>query len=156
VTLPEARLVAGVITYPVMIIILRVVARRRSHALRPLLDTDGVLWVSLCRVSEAGHSLDGGRGRRGGGPRGTLVASADVLRWLPDKGEVRRGDKPMAWPLDAVQLVSRRRKCDISGLRVTRIHLRLPEGPVVFVLFGQVGMAPASLATAGTGSKSRQ
>jgi hypothetical protein len=110
--------------------------------------------MALCRVKAEGRFLDDGRSRRGMGPRGTLVSLSDRLEWRPDRYEVRHGDKPMSWPARDVECLARRQRRDLSGLRVTRARLRVPEGVVTFGIFHQVGTEPACLSRPGSAGES--
>jgi hypothetical protein len=135
------------------LVLLRWVAHFRGARLSSLIRLEEARWMALCRVTAEGRFLDGGRNRRGGGPRGTLVVMAERLEWRPDRYELRHGDKPLSWPVQDVECLVRRQRWDISGLRITEARLRVPEGCVTFGIFKQVGTEPAFLNVPGSAGK---
>jgi hypothetical protein len=136
------------------VVVLRWVAHVRGARLRSLILLEEAGWMALCRVTAEGRFLDGGRNRRGGGPRGTLVSLPDRLEWRPDRYESRHGDKPMSWPAHEVECLTRRQRWDLSGLRVTQVRLRVPEGIVTFAIFHQMGTEPDCLSGPGSAGES--
>jgi hypothetical protein len=117
----------------------------RGRQLAAQFAAEGASWATLCRVVAGGSFLDGGRVRRGGGPRGVLVVHENLLEYRPDPGEARRGDASFSWPLRDVHCAHQRRRRDISGVSMQKVQLELPEGAVSLALFHQVGTAPSFL-----------
>jgi hypothetical protein len=125
--------------------LLRLQAHHRGLRLEALRAQEHAQWLSLCRVTKYGHFLDRGRGRRGMGPRGTLVYNGDELEWRPDQYEQRHSDIPFVWPIALVECTNLRARRDVSGLPCTEVQLRVPEGAIIFGLFKEAGARPKFL-----------
>lgn len=132
-------------TVVVVGLLLLLQATRRKRRLPALIATEGAQWAAICRVLAGGRFLDRGRGRRGGGPRGTLLTVGDTLHWQPDRWETRHSDQVLSWPLSRVRCVSRQRRRDVTGIGYDRIELLVPDGSVVFSIIGEHGRPPANL-----------
>ena len=123
--------------------LLRWYASVRGRRLPQLLTAEGADWAALGRVSGGGF-LDTGSSRGRGGPRGTLLVKSGTLEWRPDGYEAKHGYAAHTWPLADVKVLSRRRRRDISGLRVDELTFEVPEGVATLGLFHPVGVEPAS------------
>jgi hypothetical protein len=134
-----------VVTFVVLAVVLRFQAGRRTRALPALVAAEGAQWAGLVRVMKDGRFFDRGRGRRGGGPRGTLISNGTTLEWRPDAWETRHGDVVLRWKLSDVRFVQRKRTWDIMGVRRDRVELLFPEGSAELFLIGEYGRPPANL-----------
>jgi hypothetical protein len=130
-------------------VVLRLAANRRGRRLADLIEGHPASWAALCRVLKDGAFLDGGRPRRGLGPRGTLVTSPTTCELRPDAYEARHGDQVLQWPIELVTCVQHRRRRDLTGIAVMELRLRLPPGPVTLGIFHEAGPRPRFLGSEG-------
>jgi len=124
---------------------LRLAAWRRGRALHALAAREGAEWRALCRVVRDGHFFDRGRGRRGAGPRATLVSINGALEYRPDRYEQRQGDLPMSWAIADIECLTMRQRRDITGTAMTEARLQFPQGTAVIAIFCETGAPPAWL-----------
>jgi hypothetical protein len=119
-------LLAGVVGAAGTLVFLRYAAAKEARRSEPLLRSGTVRW--RC------HARERAPGRRRWGVGGELWLGADgSLHLTPGASSTKRGAKPQAWPLGAVELSWGPWRWDIAGICYVDMTLRVPgEPPRVF------------------------